>query len=91
MQRDIHDIILMHLLDKGYVDTYSAAESVMVNMSESWMQHIIEFESQPINEDLTQLERDLIYLKKKKRMVQRRRIELEKAKAASVKYKQPNS
>jgi len=39
---DVYDIILSHLLDEGYADTYEAAESIMVNMSEDWRESIVE-------------------------------------------------
>ena len=39
---DIYDIILSHLLDEGYAETPEAAEVIMVNMSEDWMQSIVE-------------------------------------------------
>jgi hypothetical protein len=38
----IYDIILSHLLDEGYAETPEAAEAIMVNMSEDWMQSIVE-------------------------------------------------
>ena len=38
---DIYDIILSHLLDEGYADTYEAAEAIMVNMSEDWRDSIL--------------------------------------------------
>ena len=38
---DLYDIILSHLLDEGYADTEQAAEAIMVNMSEEWMESII--------------------------------------------------
>jgi tRNA C32,U32 (ribose-2'-O)-methylase TrmJ len=40
-QVDIYDIILSHLLDKGYAETPEAAEAIMVNMSEEWRNSII--------------------------------------------------
>jgi len=40
-QVDIYDIILSHLLDKGYAETPEAAEAIMVNMSEEWRQSIL--------------------------------------------------
>ena len=43
---DIYDIILSHLLDEGYADTYEAAEAIMVNMSEDWRESICEEESE---------------------------------------------
>lgn len=39
---DIYDIILSHLLDEGYADTYESAEAIMVNMSEDWRESIVE-------------------------------------------------
>lgn len=39
---DLYDIILSHLLDKGYAETPEAAEAIMVNMSEEWRDSIIE-------------------------------------------------
>jgi hypothetical protein len=39
---DLYDIILSHLLDEGYADTYEAAEAIMVNMSEDWRESICE-------------------------------------------------
>jgi hypothetical protein len=41
-QVDLYDIILSHLLDEGYADTYEAAEKIMVNMSEEWRESICE-------------------------------------------------
>jgi hypothetical protein len=38
---DLYDIILSHLLDEGYADTQEAAEAIMVNMSEEWIDSII--------------------------------------------------
>jgi hypothetical protein len=39
---DIYDIILSHLLDEGYAETPEAAEVIMVNMSEEWVESIVE-------------------------------------------------
>ena len=39
---DLYDIVLSHLLDEGYADTYEAAEAIMVNMSEEWREGIVE-------------------------------------------------
>ena len=39
---DLYDIILSHLLDEGYADSYEAAEVIMVNMSEDWRESIVE-------------------------------------------------
>ena len=41
IKEDIYDIILSHLLDEGYADTFESAEAIMVNMSEDWMGSII--------------------------------------------------
>ena len=38
---DLYDIILSHLIDEGYADTFEAAEAIMVNMSEDWRESII--------------------------------------------------
>jgi hypothetical protein len=38
---DLHDIVLSHLLDEGYAETLEAAEKIMMNMSEEWMESII--------------------------------------------------
>jgi hypothetical protein len=37
----IYDLVLSHLLDEGYADTYEAAEKIMVNMSEEWIASIL--------------------------------------------------
>ena len=39
---DLYDIILSHLIDEGYADTFESAEAIMVNMSEDWRQSIVE-------------------------------------------------
>ena len=38
---DLYDIIISHLLDEGYAETLEAAEVMMVNMSEEWIDSII--------------------------------------------------
>ena len=38
---DIYDVILEYLINEGYADTYEAAESIMVNMSEEWRDDIL--------------------------------------------------
>lgn len=38
---DYYDIILSHLLDEGYASTIENAEAIMVNMSEDWVNSII--------------------------------------------------
>jgi hypothetical protein len=38
---DAYDLVLSHLIDEGYANTYEAAEVIMVNMSEDWRQNII--------------------------------------------------
>jgi ribosomal protein L7/L12 len=44
---DVYDLILSHLLDEGYADTYESAERIMVNMSEEWRDSIIETRLDP--------------------------------------------
>jgi len=44
---DLYDVILSHLIDEGYADTYEAAEAIMVNMSEDWRESIFE-EKKPL-------------------------------------------
>ena len=39
---DLYDIILSHLLDEGYAETPEAAEAIMVNMSEEWIDSIVD-------------------------------------------------
>jgi len=39
---DLYDVILSHLIDEGYADTFEAAEAIMVNMSEDWRESIFE-------------------------------------------------
>ena len=46
---DLYDVILSHLIDEGYADTFEAAEAIMVNMSEDWRESIFE-EFEQLNE-----------------------------------------
>lgn len=39
---DVYDIILSHLLDEGYASSVDAAEKIMVNMSEQWIESILD-------------------------------------------------
>ena len=39
---DLYDLILSHLLDEGYADTQEGAEVILQNMSEGWMESIME-------------------------------------------------
>jgi hypothetical protein len=39
---DIYHIILSHLLDEGYASTEESADKIILNMSESWFEEIIE-------------------------------------------------
>jgi len=39
---DLYDIVLSHLINEGYADTFEAAEVMMVHMSEEWREGIIE-------------------------------------------------
>lgn len=41
-QADLYDIILSHLLDEGYAETLESAEVIIQNMSEEWVETIIE-------------------------------------------------
>ena len=41
-QLDLYDIILSHLLDEGYAETLESAEVIIQNMSEEWVETIIE-------------------------------------------------
>lgn len=41
---DLYDMVLSHLLDEGYADTIEDAEVIMVNMSEEWVDVIVEEE-----------------------------------------------
>ena len=38
---DLYDLVLAHLIDEGYADTFESAEAIMVNMSEEWRDSII--------------------------------------------------
>ena len=40
-QVDVYDIIFSHLLDEGYAETPEAAEKIMINMSENWINSIL--------------------------------------------------
>ena len=39
---DLYDIILSHLLDEGYASSAEAADKIILNMSESWFEDIME-------------------------------------------------
>lgn len=39
---DVYDLVLSHLLDEGYAETLESAEAIMVNMSEEWIDAILE-------------------------------------------------
>jgi hypothetical protein len=39
---DYYDIILSHLLDEGYASTEESADKIILNMSESWFEEIVE-------------------------------------------------
>ena len=51
---DVYDIVLSHLLDEGYAETPEAAEALMVNMSEEWLQSIMEVTGGAIRSDVPQ-------------------------------------
>lgn len=39
---DIYDLVFSHLLDEGYAETEEAATAIMANMSEEWVESIVE-------------------------------------------------
>jgi hypothetical protein len=39
---DFYDVVLEYLLDEGFADTLEGAEAIMVNMSEEWIEGILE-------------------------------------------------
>ena len=39
---DVYDVVISHLLDEGYAETHESAEKIMVNMSEAWVDQILE-------------------------------------------------
>lgn len=39
---DVYDVVLSHLLGEGYANSVESAEAIMVNMSEQWIDTIIE-------------------------------------------------
>lgn len=39
---DLYDLVLEHLLEEGYVETLEGAEAIMANMSDEWLDSIIE-------------------------------------------------
>ena len=39
---DLYDVSLSHLIDEGYASTEEAATAIMVNMSEEWIEDIVE-------------------------------------------------
>lgn len=41
---DLYDLVMFHLLDEGYASTEEAATAIMSNMSEEWVDDIIESE-----------------------------------------------
>lgn len=41
-ETDLYDIILSHLLDEGYASSAEAADKIILNMSESWFEDIME-------------------------------------------------
>jgi hypothetical protein len=57
---DLYDIILSHLLDEGYADTFESAEVIMVNMSEEWRESICEgYKKLPVQKMIGQIGRKL--------------------------------
>ena len=41
-ETDLYDIILSHLLDEGFASDEKSAEAIIVNMSEAWIESIVE-------------------------------------------------
>jgi hypothetical protein len=39
---DVYDLVLDHLLDEGYCDDAESAEVIMANMSEEWLEEILD-------------------------------------------------
>ncbi len=39
---DVYDVVLSHLLGEGYANSVESAEAIMVNMSEQWIDNIVE-------------------------------------------------
>jgi hypothetical protein len=39
---DLYDLVLAHLLDEGYAETQEAANAIMANMSEGWVDAIVD-------------------------------------------------
>ena len=44
---DVYGIVLSHLLGEGYANTEESAEAIMANMSEIWIETILEGEREP--------------------------------------------
>lgn len=42
MREDVYDIVLSHLLNEGYAETPEAAEAILINMSEKWVEDILD-------------------------------------------------
>lgn len=39
---DLYDLVLAHLIDEGYAETQESANAIMANMSEAWVDSIID-------------------------------------------------
>lgn len=39
---DLYDLVLAHLIDEGYAETQEAANAIMANMSEGWVDAIVD-------------------------------------------------
>jgi nucleotidyltransferase/DNA polymerase involved in DNA repair len=39
---DLYDLVLAHLIDEGYAETQEAATAIMANMSEGWVDAIVD-------------------------------------------------
>ena len=54
-ESDAYDVILSHLLDEGFADTEQNAITIMANMSEAWIDEILD--EAKVDQDLTPLQK----------------------------------
>lgn len=40
--KEAYEVVLSHLLDEGYADSQEAAITIMANMSENWVEYIVD-------------------------------------------------
>ena len=54
---DLYDIILSHLLDEGYTNTVDGALTIIENMSDDWMESILEaYKRLPVGKMMRKIE-----------------------------------